>query len=295
MERDFIGYGENPPAVSWPGNARIAVNLVINYEEGAELTPANGDHERERMSEAPYVTALGQRELLQESVYEFGSRAGIWRILRVLDRFDAPATVFVVAAALELHPGVAKAFVDRDYDMVGHGYKWVQHLDMTEDEERDAIRRSVKVVEDLTGQRMEGWFTRPLPSMNTRRILVEEGFLFDCDSFADDIPYYVDVEGQSHLVVPYTLDVNDIRFWKDSFFTADDWFDYARDCFDALYAEGAETPRMMSVGLHCRVIGRPARIAALEKFLEHVRSHEDVWLCRRTDLAHHWLESSPPS
>lgn len=294
MDRDFIGYGGRPPAVPWPGDARIAVNIVINYEEGGELTPAHGDAERERMSEAPYVTAPGQRELLQESVYEFGSRSGVWRLIRTLDRYDATATVFAVAVALEKNPLVASAFTERGYDMVGHGYKWVQHLDMDPDEERDAIRKSLESVERLTGQRMKGWFTRPLPSMNTRRILVEEGFTFDSDSFADDLPYYVQVDGDPHLVVPYTLDVNDIRFWKNSFFTADDWFTYVRDCFDALYAEGADTPQMMSVGLHCRVIGRPARIAALERFLEHVRSHDDVWICRRTDLADFWLKHVPP-
>jgi allantoinase len=294
MERDFVGYGPQPPAVTLPGGARLAVNLVINYEEGAELTPAEGDDTRERMSEASYTTNPGQRELLQESIYEFGSRAGVWRILRTLDEFDAVATVFVSAVALERNPLVAKAFVERGYDMVGHGFRWVQHLNMSEEEERQAIRKAVASVEALTGQRMTGWFTSPLPSQNTRRILVEEAFTFDSDSFADDIAYYVPVDDRWHLVVPYTLDVNDIRFWKDSLFTADDWFQYARDCFDTLHAEGADIPRMMSVGLHCRVIGRPARIGALRRFLAHVRQHDDVWICRRTDLADHWLKQCPP-
>lgn len=293
MDRDFVGYGRTTPDVRWPGDAGIAVNFVINYEEGGEISPGNGDLERERMSEAPYVTAPGQRELLQESIYEFGSRVGIWRVIDTLDRHDATATVFVIARAIERNPEVVQAFVERDYDMVGHGYRWQQHLDMDEDVERGEIRKAVETVERLTGQRMVGWFTRPLPSMNTRRILAEEGFLFDSDSMSDDTPYYVPVGDRQHLVVPYTLDVNDIRFWKDTFFTAEHWYQYARDAFDALRAEGSETPRMLSVGLHPRVIGRAGRIAALDRFLEYIRGFDDVWICRRTDLAKYWLEHVP--
>jgi len=295
VARDLVGYGASPPRVEWPRGARLALNLVINYEEGAERTPANGDADRELMSESVYPAPAGERELIQESVYEFGARAGVWRILRTLDRYGVAATVFACGAAIERNPGVALAFSERGYDFVGHGYRWVQHFGMTEDEERDDIRRTIGAIEQTTGQRIRGWYTRPMVTTVTRHLLVQEGFLFDSDSLADDLPYYVSVDGRSHLVVPYSLDVNDIRFWKGSFFTADHWFQYARDAFDALYAEGLDVPRIMSVGLHCRIIGRPARILGLDRFLAHVQRFPDVWICSRTDLARHWLAACPPS
>jgi allantoinase len=294
LDRDFVGYGPHPPRARWPEGARLALNVVINYEEGAEQTPIHGQPERELMSESVYPAPPGERELIQESAYEFGARAGAWRILRTLDRFGTIATVFACGAAIERNQGVATAFVERGYDFVGHGYRWVQHFGMTESQERDDIRQTLRSIEQTTGQRIVGWYTRPMVTTATRRLLAEEGFLYDCDSLADDLPYYVTVNEQPHLVVPYSLDLNDIRFWKGSFFTADDWFHYARDCFDALYAEGADAPKMMSVGLHCRIIGRPGRILALDRFLGYVLGFRDVWICRRTDLARHWLEVHPP-
>jgi allantoinase len=292
--RDLVGYGENSlPDVTWPNGSRLAVNFVINYEEGSEMSPRNGDSARETMSEANYKTEPGQRDLLQESVYEFGSRVGVWRILDALDRYETTATIFAIAQALEKNPEVARAFVARGYDMVSHGYRWVQHLGMEKEAERELIKKAVASIEKTTGQRPTGWFTRPLPSENTRSLLVDEGFLFDCDSLADDIPYYTEVNGKQHLVVPYAMDINDIRFWKNTFFVAEDWFQYARDSFDTLYAESHTKPRMMSVGLHARVIGRPGRIKALERFLAYVRQFPDVWVCNRTELANHWLKEVP--
>ena len=294
MTRDLIGYGPHGvPDVTWPNGSRMAVNFVINYEEGSELSPVDGDFERETMSEANYKTAPGQRDVLQESVYEFGSRVGVWRILDALDRYETTATIFACAVALERNPQVTQGFVDRGYDMVSHGYRWIQHNGLEKEAERELIRKAVASIEKSTGQRPVGWFTRPLPSENTRSLLAEEGFLFDCDSLADDIPYYTQVNGKPHMVVPYAMDVNDIRFWKNSFFIADDWFQYARDSFDALYAESRTKPRMLSVGLHTRVIGRPGRIKALERFLAYVRQFPDVWVCNRTELAKHWLKEVP--
>lgn len=295
MPRDLIGYGtDRVPDIVWPSGGRLAVNIVINQEDGSELSPINGDTERESMSEAVYKTAPGQRDLIQESVYEFGSRVGIWRILDVLDRYEVTATIFAVAVALEKNPLATKAFVDRGFDMVGHGYRWRQHLDLDKEAEREVIRKAVASIESSTGRRPLGWFTRPLPSENTRSLLVDEGFLFDCDSLADDVPYYTEVDGKQHLVVPYTLDVNDIRFWKGSLFVGGDWLQYARDSFDTLYGEAKTKTRMLSVGLHPRVIGRPGRIGALDRFLSYVRSFNDVWVCNRTELAEYWLREVPP-
>jgi allantoinase len=200
--------------------------------------------------------------------------------------------VFACAMALEENLAVTRAFTERAYDFVGHGERWVQHFGMAEDKERASIRRATDTIQRLTGQRISGWFTRPLPSLNTRRLLVEEGFLYDCDSYADDLPYYEAVDGRRHLIVPYTVEINDIRYWKGTIFTAGDWFSEVRDCFDTLYEESRRTPKMMSVGLHPRIIGRPGRIQGLERFLSYVRGHERVWICRRTDLALHWLRET---
>jgi peptidoglycan/xylan/chitin deacetylase (PgdA/CDA1 family) len=214
---------------------------------------------------------------------------------RHLAKYDAICTVFASAVALERNELASRTFVERGFHIVGHGYRWVQHLGMSEDQERASIQQAVASIQRTTGQRILGWYTRPLTTLNTRRLLAEEGFLFDSDSMADDLPYYERVNNRPHLVVPYALDVNDIRFWKGTLFTASEWFEYARDCFETLYREGGEAPRMMSVGLDCRVIGRPGRIVALERFLEHVRGHPDVWICQRTDLARYWLEHCPPN
>lgn len=293
MDRDLVGYGQTPPQVRWPDGSRLAVNFVVNYEEGSELSPVNGDAGRERMSEAMYTTEPGDRELTQESVYEYGSRVGIWRLIRQLEEYGVTATVYASAVALERNEQVTRSLVDHHFDFVGHGYRWWPHYGMSIDEERASIVQALDSIEASTGERPIGWFTRPLATVNTRRLLVDAGLAFDSDSLADDVPYYTTVDGQPHLIVPYTLDINDIRFWKGSLFTADDWFQYARDSFDALYQESSDCTRMMSVGLHARVIGRPGRIGALGRFLDYVSQFDDVWICRRSDLARHWLSTVP--
>jgi allantoinase len=290
MARNFIGYGESPPIVEWPGGARIALNLVINYEEGAEMGSVEGDRGREMQAEWIYPARPDERELVNESMFEYGSRAGVWRLMRILDKYDATCTIFASALALERNPEVARAFVQHGYDMVGHGYRWISHYGMSEEQEREHIRKTRESIERTTGQRIIGWFTRPLQTHATRRILAAEGFLYDSGAFNDDLPYFEQVEGKPFLVVPYSLDQNDIRFWKNQMFTADDFFAYVRDAFDILYEEGATHPKMISVGLHNRVIGRPGRALALDRFLFHVRNFSRVWIANRNEIAKFWLE-----
>lgn len=294
MPRDLIGYGDTPPEFEWPNGARLALNLVVNYEEGAERSVLDGDEEIERMSESAYPVRPGERELALESIYEFGSRVGIWRILEIFDRYEVRPTIFACGVAMERNPRVTQACVDRGYDMVGHGYRWISHFALTEEQEREQIRNAVQSIQRTTGQRIIGWFTRPPQTTATRRILAEEGFLFDSGAFNDELPYFQEVQGRPLLIVPYTLDVNDIRFWKSGMFTARDFETYCVDAFDALYRASARSPRMMSVGLHPRVIGRPGRILGLERFLAHVRNHANVWVAPRTEIARFWAERFAP-
>jgi allantoinase len=290
MSRDFIGYRGSPPKVEWPGRARIALNLVINYEEGSELGAVEGDPQREMAAEAVYLAKPTERDLANESMFEYGSRAGVWRIMRILDKYDAPCTIFACALALERNPAVTQAFVKHGYDMVGHGYRWISHYGMSEEQEREQIRKARESIDRTTGQRVIGWFTRPLQTQATRRILAEEGFLYDSGSFNDDLPYFERIVDKRFLVVPYSLEQNDTRFWKNQLFTANDFFEYVRDAFDTLYEEGSTLPRMMSVGLHCRIIGRPGRAQGLDRFLAHVRKFPDVWIANRNAIAKFWLE-----
>jgi peptidoglycan/xylan/chitin deacetylase (PgdA/CDA1 family) len=289
--RDFIGYGGNPPRVEWPGGARIALNVVINYEEGSEMGAVEGDRQREMQAEWTYPAKPDERELVNESMFEYGSRVGVWRIMRILDKYDATCTIFASALALERNPEVARAFVGHGYDMVGHGYRWVPHYGMSAEQEREEIRKTRESIQRTTEQRILGWFTRPLQTLHTRRILAEEGFLYDSGAFNDDLPYFEKVGDKPFLVVPYSLDQNDIRFWKNQLFTANDFFEYQRDAFDTLYEEGATRPKMMSVGLHNRVIGRPGRAQGLDRFLAHVRKFPGVWIANRNAIAKFWLEN----
>jgi peptidoglycan/xylan/chitin deacetylase (PgdA/CDA1 family) len=295
MPRDFVGYSDAPPRFQWPNGARLALNIVVNYEEGAERNRLDGDEALEPLTEATYPARPGERELALESFYEFGSRVGIWRLIDLFDLYEIPPTIFVCAQALERNTAVTRAFVARQYDMVGHGYRWISHFGLSEAEEREQIRRARETVQRLTGQQMIGWFTRPPQTVATRRVLAEEGFLFDCGAYNDDIPYFQDVGGRPFLVVPYTLDVNDVRFWKGSLFTGADFEHYCLDSFEALYLESARTPRMMSVGLHPRIIGRPGRIMALGRFLAHVRKHRDLWIASRTEIARFWASQFAPA
>jgi peptidoglycan/xylan/chitin deacetylase (PgdA/CDA1 family) len=290
MVRDYVGYGGQPPQFEWPQKARLALNLVINYEEASELGAVDGDSRREMMSEVNYPAKPHERELASESLFEYGSRAGVWRIMRILDKYDATCTIFACAFALERNPAVVEAFVERGYDMVGHGYRWLQHYGMSEQEEREQICKARDSIERSTGQRIIGWFTRPMQTPATRRVLAEEGFVYDSGSYSDDIPYFEDVSGKRFLIVPYTLDQNDTRYQKNQMFTANDFFEYVRDAFDTLYEESATCPKMMSVGLHCRLIGRPGRARGLDHFLAHVRRHPDIWITGRNDIAKFWMD-----
>ncbi|MFT3866079.1 MAG: polysaccharide deacetylase family protein [Solirubrobacterales bacterium] len=290
--RDLVGYGGSSPTVTWPGGARVAVNCVLNYEEGAERSPLEGDQDREWLVEAKYAVPPGERELYLESTFEYGSRTGVWRVLDALDRYGVTPTIFACGQALERNAEVAAAFVARGCDFVGHGYRWLPPTGLSPDEEREQIRRGREAIRRCTGQPVRGWFWRPPNTVDTRRILRAEGFLYDTFAFNDDLPYYEDVDGHPFLVVPYSLDINDARFHKSQLFVAEDFSRYAIDSLEALLADGE--PRMMSVGLHCRIIGRPARIAGIERFLDFACGRDDVWLATRTEIAEHWAANVAP-
>jgi allantoinase len=292
-ERDLVGYANQPPAFHWPGDIGLAVNFVINYEEGGERNPMDGDADLETLVEAKYSVPPGERELFLESSYEYGSRVGIWRILDLFDRHGVAPTIFATALALRRNPAVTEALLKRGCDLVGHGYRWLPHAGMTRDEERANIRDAREELLALTGRRPIGWFTRPPNTVHTRELLAQEGFLYDSGAVNDDLPYYDTVLGRPFLILPYSLDVNDTRFWKSQLFTGRDFEVYARDAFDVLHEESNRTSRMMSVGLHPRIIGRPGRIGGLERFLEHVRQFDDVWIAGRDQIARHWVQTFP--
>ncbi|CAK2017397.1 allantoinase [Vibrio crassostreae] len=294
--RNLIGYGANPPNPQWPGNARVAVSFVLNYEEGGERCLLHGDDESEAfLSEIPSAQPIkGERHISMESIYEYGSRVGVWRVLRLFDEYEIPLTVFAVAMAIERHPDVAKAMVEAGHEICSHGYRWIDYQYIDESEERDHMNKAIEIIQQVTGQRPQGWYTgRTGP--NTRRLVAEEGgFLYDSDAYDDDLPYWHTETGHPQLVIPYTLDVNDMRFsTAQGFNSGEQFFQYLKDTFDTLYMEGETAPKMMSVGLHCRLIGRPGRIAALRRFLDYVKQHDSVWLCRRIDIANHWHQHHP--
>jgi putative urate catabolism protein len=298
--RDLTGYGRNPPHAQWPGGARIAVQFVLNYEEGGENCVLHGDPASERfLSEIIDAPAYPARHLSMESIYEYGSRAGVWRFLREFERRALPLTVFGVSMALERNPEVTAAFVELGHEIACHGWRWIDYQSVDEATEREHMRRGVEIIRRLTGSAPLGWYTGR-DSPNTRRLVVEHGgFLYDADYYGDDLPFWSDVETAAgvtrpHLVVPYTLDTNDMRFaMAQGFNTGEQFFAYLRDAFDVLYAEGAEQPKMLSIGMHCRLLGRPGRFMGLQRFLDHIERHERVWVCRRVDLARHWIERHP--
>jgi putative urate catabolism protein len=293
--RDMIGYGRRPPHPRWPNDARLALQIVVNYEEGSENCVLHGDAASETfLSEIIGAAPFPMRHLSMESLYEYGSRAGFWRLYRILTARRIPVTIFGVAMALERNPEAVAAMQEADYEIASHGWRWISYQDMDEATEREHIRLAVETIRKLTGAPPVGWYTGR-DSPNTRRLVVEHGgFLYDADSYADDLPYWVDVVGKPHLVVPYTLDTNDMRFATAQGFNAgEQFFAYLKDAFDVLYAEGAEQPKMLSVGLHCRLAGRPGRAAALMRFLDYVQTHDRVWICRRADIARHWIAQHP--
>ncbi|MCM2253296.1 MAG: allantoinase PuuE [Ramlibacter sp.] len=310
--RDLAGYGRNPPHARWPGGARIALQFVLNYEEGAENSVLHGDAGSEQfLSEMFNPPSFPARHLSMESLYEYGSRAGAWRILREFERRGLPLTVFGVGMALQRHPELVAAFGELGHEIACHGWRWIHYQDIDEAVEREHMRLAVDVIEALTGQRHgapgtihgAGWYTGR-DSPNTRRLVADfGGFEYDSDYYGDDLPFWMKVRRSDasvvpQLIVPYTLDANDMRFsLPQGFAQAEDFFIYLRDSFDALYAEGdpagRDRPRMLSVGMHCRLLGRPGRIAALQRFLDHVQRHDRVWICRRIDIARHWKQTCP--
>ncbi|HUN42029.1 MAG TPA: allantoinase PuuE [Acetobacteraceae bacterium] len=294
--RDLVGYGPKPPQADWPGGARLAVQCVLNYEEGGENSILHGDQASEAfLSEIVAAQPLpGVRHLSMEQIYEYGSRVGVWRVLRLFERKRLPLTVFTVAMAAQRHPQAIRAMAAAGHEIASHGLKWINYQYVPEDVERAHIRDAMEILTQVAGERPLGWYTGRT-SPNTRRLVAEYGgFLYDADDYNDDLPYWAVVEGQPQLIVPYTLDANDMRFVSpQGFNSGDQFFAYLKDSFDVLYAEGAETPRMMSVGLHCRLVGRPGRLAALERFLDYAAGHDGVWFCRRIDIARHWRQRHP--
>ena len=292
--RDLIGYGANPPDPQWPNGARLAINFVLNFEEGSEASFFDGDaYSESALIEVPGPVTTG-RDLAAESMYEYGSRVGFWRIIGLFQAHNLPMTIFGCALALERHPPAAQAIAQAGYDICGHGWRWVKHYELNKDEERKHIQKAVASLQTSIGTRPFGWYCRYAPSVNTRHLLVEEGgFLYDSDAYNDELPYWVEVKGHPHLVVPYTLGVNDVKFGRGLFGPADDFFQYAKDSFDILYREGATHPKMMSVGLHMRLIGHPGRFAGLERFLDYIMTHDDIWICRREEIARHWIKYHP--
>jgi peptidoglycan/xylan/chitin deacetylase (PgdA/CDA1 family) len=295
-KRDFIGYGANPPDPQWPNGARLAINFVMNYEEGSEPSMQDG----EGYTETGLTEAWGRppdvksgRDLAGEGMFEYGSRVGFWRLMRLFQERGLPLTIFGCALALERNPPAAQAIREAGFDVCCHGWRWIRHYELTEAEEREHIRKAIASLQKTVGERPLGWYCRYGPGVNTRRLLAGEGgFLYDSDSYADELPFWQTVEGKPHLVVPYSLTNNDGKYagWMG---TADQWFSFVRDAFDMLREEGARHPKMMSVGLHMRLVGHPARAAGLQRLLDHVMRHKDVWVTRRLDIARHWMVTHP--
>jgi allantoinase len=305
-ERDLVGYGRKPPHPRWPNGARIAVQFVLNHEEGAENSVLYGDAASETfLSEIIGAQAFPMRHMSMESLFEYGSRAGLWRVLRAFEKRKLPLTVFASAMALKQHQEAAAAYRELDYEIAGHGYRWISYQFIDEATERAHLAEAVAILTEMAGSAPLGWYTGR-DSPNTRRLVVEQGgFLYDADSYADDLPYWTEVRVGAndtarvpHLVIPYTLDTNDMRFAAaQGFNSGTQFFDYLKDAFDILYREGGPdsvtVPKMLSIGLHARLVGRPGRIAALERFLDHVLNHNNVWICRRVDIARHWIATHP--
>ena len=294
--RDMIGYGAEPPHPRWPGDARLAVQFVVNYEEGGENTILHGDPASEAfLSEIVGAQPLaGVRHINMESIYEYGSRVGFWRLHRLFTSRGIPVTVYGVAMALARNPAAVEAMLSADWEIASHGYRWIDYQFVPEELEREHLQTAIELHTKATGSRPTGWYLGRC-SPNTRRLVVEEGgFVYDADSYADELPYWDTAHGRPQLIVPYTLDANDIRCASPQGFNAgDQFFNYLKDSFDVLYAEGKTAPKMLSIGLHCRLVGRPGRAAALVRFLDYVQGCDKVWLCRRIDIARHGIDQHP--
>ncbi len=291
--RDLIGYGSNLPKVEWPNKARIAVQIVLNYEEGAENCVLNGDKNSEVfLSEIIGAQPIKGRHMNMESLYEYGSRAGFWRLHNLFKEKEIPITIFGVGMALEKNPEICKAIIEADYEVASHGWRWIDYQNIKKSEEKKHMQLAIKAHTKIFGKRPDGWYTGRC-SPNTRDLVMEDGgFLYDSDSYSDDLPYWESRNKKKQLIIPYTLDNNDMRFaTNQGFNTGDHFYSYLKDSFDTLYEEGRTNPKMMSVGLHCRLIGKPGRIQSLKKFLDYIQKHEDIWVCKRVDIAKHWIKN----
>lgn len=297
LERDFVGYGGNPPDPRWPGGARLALNFVLNYEEGSEYSMMDEDGVSDAaLTELPSAgVPRGERDLAAESMFEYGSRVGFWRLYRLFQERGLPMTVYACALALERNPAAAEAIRAAAYDICCHGWRWVEHYKLDEATEREHIRLAVDSLKKTIGQPPLGWYCRYGPSVNTRRLVMEAGgFLYDSDSYADELPYYVIGEGGGpQLVVPYTLTNNDLKWGTANLASGEDFFTILREAFDFLYEEGREAPKMMNVGMHMRLLGHPGRASGLARFLDYVQTKQDVWICKREAIARHWLAQHP--
>ena len=291
--RNLIGYGSNLPKVEWPNKARIAVQIVLNYEEGAENCVLNGDKNSEVfLSEIIGAQPIKGRHMNMESLYEYGSRVGFWRLHNLFQEKKIPITIFGVGMALEKNPEICKAIIEANYEVASHGWRWIDYQNIKKSEEKKHMQLAIKAHTKIFGKRPDGWYTGRC-SPNTRDLVMEDGgFLYDSDSYSDDLPYWESRNKKKQLIIPYTLDNNDMRFaTSQGFNTGDHFYSYLKDSFDALYEEGRTNPKMMSVGLHCRLIGKPGRIQSLKKFLDYIQKHEDIWVCKRVDIAKHWIKN----
>ena len=291
--RDMIGYGSRDQKIKWPNNARIAVQIVLNYEEGAENCVLNGDNNSEIfLSEIIGAQPIKGRHINMESLYEYGSRAGFWRLHKLFQEKKIPITVFGVGMALEKNPEVCNAIIEANYEVASHGWRWIDYQNIKKTDEKKHMKLAIQAHTKIFGERPRGWYTGRC-SPNTRDLVMEDGgFLYDSDSYSDDLPYWETRNKKKQLIIPYTLDNNDMRFaTNQGFNTGDHFFSYLKDSFDVLYEEGKTNPKMMSVGLHCRLIGRPGRVQSLKRFLDYILKHEDVWICKRLDIAKHWIKN----
>jgi allantoinase len=295
VRRDFVGYGANPPDPKWPNGARLAVNFVMNYEEGSEPSIQDGEgHSEIGLSDAHAMAqSIQGRDLAAEGLFEYGSRVGFWRLMRLFQERGLPLTIFGCGLALERNPEASAAIKQSGFDVCSHGWRWIKHYELSEADEREHIRKAIAAIEKMTGERPLGWYCRYGPGVNTRRLVVEEGgFLYDSDYYGDELPFWLTVDGKPQLVIPYSVTNNDGQF-AGAVGTSDQWFSFVRDAFDMLYREGATQPKMMSIGLHMRLIGHPARAVGLERLLDHIQKHPGVWVTRRLDIARHWIKTHP--
>jgi len=291
ISRDFIGYGQHPPHVEWPRSARLALTFVVNYEAGGERSVIYGDDGPETYGEFASYGAPPRRDLGIESVFEYETRVAIWRLLRLFEKFGLKTTFFATTSTLLENPEAAKEIISRGHEICGHGYRWIEHYTLTKEQEREAIQNSIKTISELTGKRPLGWYCRE-PSENTIDLLMEEGgFLYDSDVYNDDLPYFVERGEKRLLLIPYTPDANDFHYFSNRFSISDDFYAYLKDSFDVMYEEGRKNPKMMNVGIHVRISGRPGRTHALERFLRYVRTKKGVWIARRIDIANWWIDN----